>query len=99
MIYRDYIRRVIRALTGAELEPEPEERSMTDYTKMTDEELNATDDKARTDLAVAYATRLAIRQERVRRSLASVPKGKPCAECYAPYGEPHNPGCTVVDLG
>ena len=69
------------------------------YAEMTDEELNAADEKARADLSAAMAARLAIARERNRRPLAVAPKGKPCAECGAPYGEPHQAECTVVNLG
>jgi hypothetical protein len=106
-VINQFIWRILQALSLAE-PGKQEEGPMTDYTQMTDLQLEVRDAEAREALAAAVAERLAIDRERVRRgqpamdrerARRTLAKGKPCAECGALYGEPHEDGCTVVELG
>jgi hypothetical protein len=68
---------------------------MTDYTQITDLQLEVRDAETREALAKAYGERVAIANERKRRRIR---KGKPCAACNEPYGKPHKDGCPAGTL-
>jgi hypothetical protein len=65
---------------------------MTDYTQMTDLQLEVREAEARETMAKAYAERVAIIRERERRAAA----GKACAACGKAYGQPHQDGCPAL---
>jgi hypothetical protein len=71
---------------------------MTNYEEMTDEQLEVRGTAAREALATTLAACLAIDRERVRRRSLPPVKGLRCTVCQAPYGQPHEDGCAVVEL-